>query len=119
MTPSWPFPFPWLDQTINPITTWFSPQYTLNYAGDRALEEKITADIASYGKQLGLITEALLHTAGDDQHPSITRLRQLQQDIEQLKHQQQGRLLARITQDLEKLHQQDPEGYAQLLAKLK
>lgn len=113
------FPFRLFDQSISPVTSWFSPNYEINFAGDKNLEQKIVADVASYGTQLKLITEALLVLAGDRQDKAFEDLREVHEKIKQVKEKTNAQLVSRIQGDLAKLKAQDDEAYKQLLATLK
>lgn len=72
-------------QTIN----LFSPQFDIN-VGDPKIEADVVTRAASYGKQLGILMEALLELAegrpseGQERDP-IARLRRLQEQIEDVK----------------------------------
>lgn len=112
------FPFNLLDQTINPMTTWFSPNYEINFAGNKPLEQKITADVASYGRQLGIVIEAVLKLA-QEQGTELSRLKELQEELDRVKCQYHGKLQNRIEKDLAQLKIQDADAYNALLAKLK
>ena len=112
------FPFNLLDQTIKPMTTWFSPNYEFNFAGDKALEQKITSDVASYGRQLGIIIESVLALSAA-QGVELARLQKLQHDLVEVKCRYRGKLQTRIEEDLAKLQKEDPAGYEAILAKLK
>ncbi|MFO1369028.1 MAG: hypothetical protein U1F46_08530 [Marinagarivorans sp.] len=113
------FPFRFFDQSISPVTSWFSPNYEINFAGDKNLEQKIIAETASYGTQLNRITEALLVLAEGRHEPAIEQLRALHADIEQVKAKTKEQLVSRIERDMAKLKAQDREAYQQLLATLK
>ncbi|HMW47357.1 MAG TPA: hypothetical protein PK011_05990 [Marinagarivorans sp.] len=113
------FPFRLFDQSISPVTSWFSPNYEINFAGDKNLEQKIIADVASYGTQLNRITEALLVLAEGRDEPAIQELRKVHENIEQVKTQTKAQLVSRIERDLAKLKAQDAKAYQQLLATLK
>lgn len=83
--------FPWsggVMQQIDPDVTWFSNWITPG-AGNAAIEEKAFTSVASYGKQLGLITEVLLalveETKLTAQQKSVEELRRIQNRIEMLK----------------------------------
>lgn len=113
------FPFRFFDQSISPVTSWFSPNYEINFAGDKNLEQKIIAETASYGTQLNRITEALLVLADGRHEPAIEQLRAVYADIEQVKAKTKEQLVSRIERDMAKLKAQDREAYQQLLATLK
>jgi hypothetical protein len=70
-----------------PVTTWFSPNVTI-YAGDPKIEERIFRAIASPGRQLGKLTDAVLELAsGRSDGPAIAELRGLASAVEYVKAQ--------------------------------
>jgi hypothetical protein len=84
--------FPWsgdVVQDIEPTTTWFFSGIKPG-AGNARIEQKAFA-VASYGKQLGLLTEVLIELAeknpGDSAASarSLGELRRIQAEIEQIK----------------------------------
>jgi hypothetical protein len=106
-------------QRIDPDTRWFfggiRPQ-----AGDGELEQRIHEDIASYGRQLGLLTEALLGLAGSEQvgpeqaGRSMKRLEDIRTDVEALKREADSRLAAQASAALDRLARHDPGAAAAL-----
>ncbi|USX11663.1 hypothetical protein NHH88_18330 [Oxalobacteraceae bacterium OTU3CAMAD1] len=85
------FYFPWsggVMQQIDPDLTWFSHWITPG-AGNAAIEEKAFSGVASYGKQLGLITDVLLavvdETALTAESKAVDDLRRIRSRIEMLK----------------------------------
>lgn len=103
-------------QDIAPVTSWFSPQLELNFAGDQKVESQVVTEVASYGKQLGLLTEAVLELAEGRSSVSVDKLRELANQIEQIKSRQQQKLNEEVRADLARLKQQDPSGFKALLA---
>src|SRR6266704_2390454 len=87
------WPFPWLnfaparlDQPILP--DWSLQRIEVNFAGDAAIEKEVVAKVASYGKQLGIITEAVLALAGDapaERAQRLDRLRAVAAKVEEVK----------------------------------
>jgi hypothetical protein len=84
--------FPWsggVSQHIAPDTDWFFAGIRPG-AGDARIERQ-AFDVASYGRQLGLITEVLLELAQQAPRPSaraqasIDRLKEIQAAIEDIK----------------------------------
>jgi hypothetical protein len=72
------FHFPWsgaVAQAIDPDVTWFS-QMIKQGAGYARIERR-AINLASYGKQLGLITEVLLEQGQRDGAPDSASLREL------------------------------------------
>lgn len=128
--------FPWM-------WIFYAPQYRFPWGGDwaqqvdtdtvvRALTpggsgnaqvEKQALGIASYGRQLGWLTEALLgNQSGADSAAqqqgalALQRLREAQQRIDALKPQEDAQALAtQAAAALERLRQADPQAYRDLL----
>lgn len=79
-----------LSQWVEPNTNWFFGAIQPR-AGNGDLERKIVIDVASYGRQIGLITEVLLSLASADTiepkkaRESLARLKEIYREIEQLK----------------------------------
>jgi hypothetical protein len=116
------FNYPWsgnVAQDISPDTTWFfgaiKPQ-----AGNGEVEKEIF-DVASYGKQLGLIMEVLLSVASADtidptkSADSLARLKQLYAEIEDVKAENSRRLTEAAIAMLRKLHARDPQAVTRLM----
>lgn len=76
-------------QRIEPNTNWFFDSIA-NTAGNPTIERK-AFEVASYGRQLGLITEVLLDLAAkappgsEEGQQSLARLRDIQSKIEGIK----------------------------------
>jgi hypothetical protein len=103
-------------QRIEPDTQWFFNGIPPT-AGDPAIERK-AFDVASYGRQLGLITEVLVDLAGQTppktakgQKP-LKRLRDIQLRIEQVKEQDAIDALEQIDALLARLKKAHPERLA-------
>lgn len=108
-TPFWPFdlylPFSGATQSINP--GWFNT--TITYAGDAQIESRVISDVASYGKQIGILSEALLELAGADAHgEAVERLRTVVAEIEAIKRRHRERIADRVTDALQSLERLEP-----------
>lgn len=103
-------------QRIEPNTNWFFDAIAPN-AGDPLIERK-AFEVASYGRQLGLITEVLADLAAQlpptspRGQKSLKRLREIQQRIEQLKEQDAIDTLEQIDTLLARLKKTHPERLA-------
>src|ERR1700682_6608256 len=88
--PFWMFRLP-LSGAVNQRITapWFSPSVTVNYAGDPAVEDRVVTEVASYGKQLGWLTEIAIALAKREPVPEETlgRLEKAAKDIAIIKEQ--------------------------------
>lgn len=100
---------------FSPTTTWFSPQYEINLAGDSAIEKAVVTQVASYGKQLGKITQAVLELAEGEPGDAVASLRKMADDINAIK---QHTLADKIEADLKRLKQQDNAAYQALIKRL-
>jgi hypothetical protein len=118
----WPFPWPNLVPTnlTQPILPDWSLQHiTVNYQGSPAIEKDVAARVASYGRQLGVITEAVLALAdgAPDKSKRIERLRDIANRIEEIKREHRSDLAASAQQAMESLAKTDREAAARLGAK--
>ena len=113
----WLMPYYWFNkaplsgdvtQDIAPYTNFLSPQIDINFAGDRRVEHKVVSEVASYGKQLGIITEALLQLTADNNSQEVVRLRELYKEIEKVKEKNKTDLEKTAKDALDKLKETDP-----------
>lgn len=116
--PFWMFRLP-LSGAVNQRITapWFSPSLTVNYAGDPAIEDRVVTEVASYGKQLGWLTEIVLALANNQAvpHETLNRLEKTAQDIETIKKQVQPSALDAANKALDQLKREHPDEYSELL----
>jgi hypothetical protein len=112
------FPFTWpysffqapktLDQSINP--GWFDVNIN-NYAGTPQIERDVVEKVASFGKQLGIITEAVLELAGSKpraDNSAVTRLRDIAEKIEALKDLNKAALESEARSAMARLARREP-----------
>lgn len=102
-------------QDIAPFTHWFSPQLEVTFAGNRRIEREVVAGVASYGRQLGLLTEALLAVAGDSDAPAVRRLRETHTAVEAVKARHRDGTLRTAELALERLRRDDPAAFQALI----
>jgi hypothetical protein len=117
--------FPWsgsVAQQIDPSTTWFFD--SVNAQDGNGAVEKQAVQIASYGRQLGLITDVLLELA-DQQDPlpeeaaiALTKLKAIRTRIETLKSKQAEAQLQELESSMRALQSRDPDSFAALLARV-
>ena len=118
----WPFTWPNLAPTSlnQPILPDWSLQHiTVNYQGDPAIEKEVAAKVASYGKQLGIITEAVLALAhgGPDEAEPVKRLRTVAEKIEKIKEQHRSDLADSAQQAMDALAKTDRDAAERIAAK--
>ncbi|MCW5746606.1 MAG: hypothetical protein KIT36_10450 [Alphaproteobacteria bacterium] len=102
-------------QAIAPLTNLFSPTVELNFAGNRRIEGDVVCNVASYGKQLGILTDAVLALGGDDRSDAVQRLRDLADRIETRKQQHKDDVRQQAKTALEALIKADPGALHALL----
>ncbi|MDP2015421.1 hypothetical protein [Hydrogenophaga sp.] len=102
--------FPWsgaVSQNIEPRTAWFTDHIPVE-AGNASIEAKVT-ELASYGKQLGMITEALIGIAEQSRptdrktKDAIGRLKDLQTSIDTIKEQEYRCTAERLVKEIQEL----------------
>jgi hypothetical protein len=121
--PQWHFPWSGdVAQRIDPDTHWFF-QGIGPAAGDAAIEEQAFA-VASYGRQLGLITEVLIDLAersGSGSRAaaaSLRRLKAIAADIERLKQARLAAQAAELEAQLRELKRRGGSEYARVVERL-
>ena len=120
------FPFTWpysfftapktLDQPINP--GWFDVNIN-NYAGDPQIEKDVVEKVASFGKQLGILTEAVLELAGAKPRPdnsAVTRLRDIAAKVEALKTLNKASLAEHADAAMKRLAKAEPDAARRIAA---
>jgi len=120
------FHFPWsgaVSQRIEPNTTWFSDVIKPG-AGNAKIEEQAFA-VASYGKQLGLLTEVLIGLAeqtkklSPEAARSLARLREIKASIDAIKHDEYEVAASRLASDVQAARSRGGEEYAMLSKRLR
>lgn len=120
------FHFPWsggVAQQIEPNLGWFFGAIRPD-AGDGTVERD-AFEVATYGKQLGLITEALLGLSGrgavtaDQANAALDRLETIRVKIESLKTQRSTAALDALSEQLDALRSSQPAAFEQLAQKFR
>lgn len=112
--PFWFFRMPLSGNVAQSI---LSPAITVNYAGDASVEERITSDVASNGKQIGWLNEIVLALAEkrDPDPRTVARLAQAIKDIEDIKLRMKKSALGNAVEALDQLQAQEPDAYRFLM----
>lgn len=97
-----------LNQPILP--GWSFGNISVNYAGNADIEKDVVEKVASFGKQLGIITEAVLALSDgkSKDNKAVTRLRDLAAKIEQLKNQNKASLADQARGAMQRLEKAEP-----------
>lgn len=118
--PFWMFRLPLSGDVSQRITApWFSPNLTVNYAGDPVIEDRVVTEVASYGRQIGWLSEIALALAKKQPPPeeTLSRLEKASRDIDAIKQQVQRSSFDAANAALDRLEHDDPEAYKMLLRK--
>jgi hypothetical protein len=117
--PFWIFRWPFSGNVNERITApWFSPSLTVTYAGDARIEDRVVTEVASYGKQLGWLTEIAIALAKKQDPPADT-LRLLEKAaaaIETIKKEVHRSTLEVAKEALDRLERDQPVQYEKLLS---
>jgi hypothetical protein len=117
----WPLSGP-VRQLIAPETDWFFGRITPEQ-GDARIEQRVFEDVASYGRQIGLISELVRELAHDADlstagRKTLERLDQIASRVEDLKRESREERRERLKQELLALQQQDAEAFDRLLGEV-
>src|SRR5438094_5239389 len=116
--PFWMFRWPLSGDVNQRITApWFSPSLTVKYAGDPVIEDRVVTEVASYGRQLGWLSEIVLALAANKPVPQDTlhRLKEAARNIEAIKNELRPQALEAARQALDRLEREEPQQYRELL----
>lgn len=113
------FHFPWsgdVAQRIAPNTHWLFGSISPT-AGNGAIEQRVFEDVASYGKQLGILTEVVIgltesgHALPQDVEQALAKLRAIQRQVEEVKRDEYHGYEQRVMVWLERMKHEHPEDY--------
>jgi hypothetical protein len=104
-----------LNQPILP--GWSFGNISVNYAGNASIEKDVVEKVASYGKQLGILTDAVLKLAkkpverkpGESDEDPIARLHDIAEKIYELKELHKESLLREAREAMERLAKDNPK----------
>jgi hypothetical protein len=109
----WQWPFFNLaprDLTQPILPGWQFHGLEINFAGQPEIEKEVVEKVASYGKQLGIVTDALLALAGDapeQKAARIERLRAIAAEVDKIKAAHKTDLAAAAKKAMESLANND------------
>ncbi len=112
-------------QTID--TRWWSPNVSVNFAGNPAVEREVTEDVASYGSQIGWLNDivlALTAAAPDSLKPgteaesALKKLKLAQAKIDEIKQRRKTTAVDTARDALANLGSTDKAAYGRLVRSL-
>ncbi len=106
-------------QDIAPETDWY-----LGHAkqGDPSIERRVVEDVASYGKQLGILIDCVSELVASDamsdvaDKPSAQALKKLASDVDAVKSAQRGARVERARAAIDSLRETDYDAFRELIA---
>lgn len=117
--------YPWsggVAQRIEPNTNWFFDAIP-DHAGNGRIEKK-AFDVASYGRQLGLLIEVLIEVAekqsslSPESATSLSRLKDVNARIEEIKREQDIYTSEEIENKIIELKKNNPDKFRELQSRL-
>ena len=113
-------------QTID--TRWWSPTVSVNFAGNPAVEREVTEDVASYGRQIGWLSDIVIASVDIEGRDvvarkaeaadSLQKLIAAQAKIDEIKRRRKDVALANARGTLANLAASDLGAYARLARSL-
>ena len=109
------------------MTRWWSPNITMNFAGNAAIEREVNEDVASYGRQIGWLNDIVTALAaaapaeieGDAAATdSLAKLKAAQEKIAAIKERRQVSALDGAREALARLGKTDRQAYRGLVRSL-
>jgi hypothetical protein len=116
--PFWMFRLPLSGDVNQRITApWFSPSLTVNYAGDPVVEDRVVTEVASYGRQIGWLSEIVLALANNETPPddALGQLKEAAEKIEAIKTKVHRSSLDAANAALDRLARDDEAAYHKLI----
>ncbi len=110
-------------QRIEPDTNWFFNSIDSNAGNGRI--EKRAFDVASYGRQLGLLSEVLIELAEkqapllSDAAESLARLKKIHVQIETIKQEESSSTIDDIEEKIRGLKKSNPEVFERLMLRIR
>jgi hypothetical protein len=98
-------------------TSWFSPTFTVNYQGNAAVEERVVTEVASYGRQIGWLSELVeaLATGKPPPPDTLAQFTKAMRRIQDIKEATKSSALEDAKEALERLRREAPKELDRLL----
>ena len=109
------------------MTRWWSPNITLNFAGNAAIEREVNEDVASYGRQIGWLNDIVTALAAAspgavEANPaaagSLAKLKDAQVKIDAIKERRRTNALHSAREALCQLGKTNMDAYSSLVRSL-
>jgi len=107
------------------MTRWWSPNISVNFAGNADVERAVNEDVASYGTQIGWLNEVVMALAttmpvdGDPKAKSaLEKIKEADKKIAEIIKWRKGNAMTKAREALEELQKTDADGYRRLVQSL-
>ncbi len=107
------------------MTRWWSPNISVNFAGNADVERAINEDVASYGTQIGWLNEvvmALAATLPANADPTartaLENIKEADEKITEIIKWRKGNAMTKAREALKELSKTDADGYRRLVQAL-
>jgi hypothetical protein len=99
------------------VTSWLSPAVTVNYQGNFDIERRVVSEVASFGKQIGWLSEIVDKLAAHQPPPgeALDKLRSAMRDIAAIKDQVRASAEKEASEALDRLEKEDRDRLRKLL----
>ena len=109
-------------------TRWWSPNVSVNFAGNPSVEREVTEDVASYGRQIGWLNEIVTALVESDGAAAIksssaakeawTKMKEAQARIDEIKRRRKDTTVDQAKNALAVLASTDKSAYVRLVRSL-
>lgn len=108
------------------MTRWWSPNISVNFAGNADVEREVSEDVASYGTQIGWLNEVAMALAATllpaDVDPkareALANIKAADEKIGRIIMRRKGNAMDKAREALKELSKTDADGYRRLVSAL-
>ena len=105
------------DVNQSSVTSWLPPSVTVNYGGNVDIERRVVSEVASFGRQIGWLSEIVDKLAAGQPAPAeaLEKLRDAMKRIAAIKDESRSNADREAAEALDRLEKENPEGLRQFL----
>lgn len=107
------------------MTRWWSPNISVNFAGNADVERAINEDVASYGTQIGWLNEVVMALAATlpanadlKARTALENIKEADEKITEIIKWRKGNAMTKAREALKELSKTDADGYRRLVQAL-
>ena len=111
-------------QSFDPLWFWRAPlsgdvnqRITVNYAGNTLIEDRVITEVASFGRQIGWLSEITVALANNEPPPerALRKLESAMKEIDAIKERVRKSAVEQANEALDRLKREHREAYERLL----